>query len=285
MELKKDFVEKYEDYFDLKVFEKNIRKSVRVNSLKISVNEFKQLKLFDLERIPWCDEGFWTNEVNLGKFQEHEEGFYFVQGSVEMIPALVLNVKLHEHVLDMCASPGGKSSQMAAYMKNEGVLVCNDVNALKVNTLIKNLQRMGVKNNIVTQMKGWDVKGEFDKVLVDAPCSGTGVISKNPDVARMWNAKTGKRFSVDQKKLLKRALEVGKEVVYSTCSLEKEENEDVVEWALNNFDVKLGEVKINVKRGEILSDNKELKNCLRVWPSEKNVGFFVAKFLKGKINK
>jgi 16S rRNA C967 or C1407 C5-methylase (RsmB/RsmF family) len=157
-----------------------------------------------LAQIPWCKEGFWIEHekgrLDVGNTIEHNLGYYYVQESASMIPPIVLDPKPGEKVLDLCASPGSKASQIAQYMDNKGVLVANDVSGMRLAALGINLQRLGILNCVITQMKGERLKGiEFDKILVDAPCSGTGTIRKSIKTIRMWNPNTIKNIAGQQK--------------------------------------------------------------------------------------
>ena len=209
-----------------------------------------------------------------------------------MIPPIVLDPKPGEIVLDMCAAPGSKSSQIAALMKNKGVLIANDYQGIRLAPLGINLQRMGITNSIITLMEGRFFKNfNFDKILVDAPCSGTGTIRKSLKTLRIWNPDMVKRLAGTQRQLIETAfnnLKEGGTMVYSTCSLEPEEDEGVVDYLLDKHDnAKLEEIAINIKRSNSIlefGDNiysQEIKKCLRLWPQDNDTeGFFVAKIMK-----
>src|SRR3990167_9855374 len=189
MEFKEKFVKKYASLTDIDSFLefslKNIRKSIRVNTLKISVNELKKrLKDYKLTQIPWCKEGFFVEgpRTDLGNLKEHQLGYFYIQEAASMIPPIVLDPKPGEIILDIAASPGSKTTQIAQYMENKGILIANDYTYERMKPLSINLQRCGVTNSIITLMEGqWFKKSgiEFDRILVDAPCSGTGTIRKS----------------------------------------------------------------------------------------------------------
>ncbi|MBI4142047.1 RsmB/NOP family class I SAM-dependent RNA methyltransferase, partial [Candidatus Woesearchaeota archaeon] len=252
IEFKEKFIHRYSQLTDWNEFKKYscsfLRKSIRVNTLKISIAELKKRleKDWILEQIPWCPEGFWISHkkdrLDVGNTIEHVLGYYYVQEAASMIPPIVLNPKQNEIVLDMCAAPGSKTSQIAQYMNNEGVLVANDVKGLRLAPLGINIQRMGITNCIITLMKGEGFKELlFDKILLDAPCSGTGTIRKSLKTINIWNPDMVKRISTQQKRLITTAWKVlksGERLVYSTCSLEPEENEAMIDFLLkNNNDV------------------------------------------------
>lgn len=290
---KKRFLEKYSNYTDIEEFKeystKYLRKSIRVNTLKISVKKLKE-KLDDyrldykLEKIPWCKEGFFIEGKAIGNLKEHFLGYIYIQEAASMIPALILNPG-EELVLDMCAAPGSKTTQLAAIMKNNGLIVANDIEIKRIKALSLNLQRCGVLNTVITFMKGYNIKNKFDKILLDAPCSGTGIIRKSLHTLEIWNQNMLKKLSNDQKRLIINAFESLNDdgtLVYSTCSIDKEENEEVIEFLLEKYEnAKLENIDIEIKKSKMLSDSKEINKCLRIWPQDNNTsGFFVAKIRK-----
>ena len=302
---KPKFVERYSKLTNWEDF-KNIsltflRRSIRVNTLKISAKELKKRleKDWTLKEIPWCKEGFWIEHSkkerrDIGNLIEHSLGYFYTQEAASMIPPIVLNPKPDDVVLDIAASPGSKTTQIAQYMKNKGILIANDYTFERMKPLSINLQRCGITNTIVTLMEGqWFKKSgiEFDKVLVDAPCSGTGTIRKSLKTIGIWNPDMVRRLSITQKQLIETGFNLLKEdgiLVYSTCSLEPEENEDVVNFLLNKYEnAKLEEIKLNLKNSPAIVEfeNKEytdeIKKCLRIWPQDNDTeGFFVAKIRK-----
>ncbi len=302
VEFKEEFVKRYSKLTDFEVFKKYClsfpRRSVRVNTLKISVKEAKKRleKNWELEQIPWCNEGFWVKHkkgrLDIGNTKEHLLGYIYVQDAASMIPPLVLEPKENEFVLDMCASPGSKTTQIAALMKNKGVLIANDYKGMRIPPLSINLQRAGATNAIITLMEGRYFKNIlFDKILVDAPCSGTGTVRKSLKTLRIWNLNMIKRLCATQKQLIEtgfNALKPGGCLVYSTCSIEPEENEGVIDFLLDKYDnAKLEEIKIDIRKSKPVLEfedrkyNKEIKNILRIWPQDNDTeGFFVSKIKK-----
>lgn len=299
---KPKFIERYSKLTDWEKFKKCsltfLRRSIRVNTLKISIKELKEglQKTWALEQIPWCKEGFWIEHKqkerrDIGNLIEHTLGYFYTQEAASMIPPIILEPKPNEIVLDMSASPGSKTTQIAQYMQNKGILIANDYTIERMKPLSINLQRCGVTIAIITLMEGqWFKKSgiEFDKVLVDAPCSGTGTIRKSLKTLLIWNPDMVRRLSITQKQLIETGFNLLKEngtLVYSTCSLEPEENEDVVDFLLNKYEnAKLEEIKLNLKRSPAILEfenkkyNEEIKKCLRIWPQDNDTeGFFVAK--------
>jgi NOL1/NOP2/sun family putative RNA methylase len=303
LEWKKDFVERYSLLTDLDEFKKYslsfLDRCIRVNTIKIKVDELVRRLEKDwlLEPVPWCGEGFWIEHKgeekrrDVGNLIEHSLGYIYVQEAVSMIPPVVLNPKPGEIVLDMCASPGSKTTQLAAIMKNKGVLVANDFTGERLMPLGVNVRRCGLTNTIITLMKGQQIKTEFDRMLVDAPCSGTGTIRKSLKTLKVWNPYMVRRLAGIQKQLIDNAfrhLKSGGTMVYSTCTLEPEEDEGVVSFLLDKYEnAKTEEIKLDIKRGEPVTEfgnmkfNDQVDKCLRIWPQDNNTeGFFVAKIKK-----
>lgn len=230
--------------------QKPLRKSIRVNTLKISVAKFKQRaqeNSWNLEPIPWCEEGFWITESNhdtpLGNTAEHMAGLFYIQEASSMLPVSALfmqqDTSFHS-VLDMAAAPGSKTTQMAALMKNQGILVANEYAASRVKILHANIERCGIRNvalsNFDGQVFGGWLPEQFDAVLLDAPCSGEGTIRKDPDAMKNWSKAAIISIATTQKSLIEsafQALKVGGVLVYSTCTLSREENQDIC-WHLKN---------------------------------------------------
>ncbi|MBD3208839.1 RsmB/NOP family class I SAM-dependent RNA methyltransferase [Candidatus Woesearchaeota archaeon] len=310
--IKPAFKEHYEQLLGPACYEKfitysfaYIRKSIRANTLKISVKHLKERLRgrWELTPIPWCKEGFWIaykgdddqdERFDIGNLPEHALGYVYVQDAASMIPPVVLRPRPGDLVLDLCAAPGSKTSQMAAMMRNKGLIVANDLQASRLPALGINLQRVGASNVITTKMLGqrFGKKGiQFDKVLVDAPCSGTGTIRRSLKVLQMWSPKLVERLSHTQKKLIKAgydALKPGGVLVYSTCTQEPEENEGVISWLLGQEpSAELLDIGLDIKRSDAVSSfnrteyHEDVRKCLRIYPQDNNTeGFFVAKIKK-----
>ena len=305
IEFKPKFVERYSSLTDWEDFKRYslsfLRRAIRVNTLKISVEDLKN-RLQDewnLEQVPWCKEGFWIEHIkkerrDIGNLAEHSLGYFYTQEPASMIPPVVLQPKPHELVLDIAASPGSKTTQIAMYMQNQGILIANDYTIERMKPLSINLQRCGITNTIITLMQGQRFKKsglKFDRILVDAPCSGTGTIRKSLKTIGIWNPDMVKRLSITQKQLIEIGFELLKEngtLVYSTCSLEPHENEAVVDFLINKYkNAKLEEINLDIRRSnpvlEFENDkySDEIKKCLRIWPQDNDTeGFFVAKIKK-----
>src|SRR3989338_1560434 len=233
IEFKEKFIERYEKLTDFELFKKYslsfLRRSIRANTIKISIEELKKRleKNWALEQIPWCNEGFWIEHItkerrDIGNLIEHSLGYFYVQEAASMIPPIVLEPKENEIILDMAASPGSKTTQIASYMKNKGILIANDYQIERLKPLSINIQRCGITNCVITIMQGqWFKNFKFDKILLDAPCSGTGTIRKSLKTVGVWNPYMVKRLAGIQKQLIETAFKNLKEngvLVYSTCS-------------------------------------------------------------------
>ncbi|MCW1303677.1 MAG: RsmB/NOP family class I SAM-dependent RNA methyltransferase [Candidatus Parvarchaeota archaeon] len=272
--------------------------TIRVNTIKISKNELlrKLGARYTLEPIPWYADAFIVRDgFSLGNTLEHVLGYFYIQEAASMIPPLILAPKENEWVLDLCAAPGSKATQIAQLMRNTGLLIANDVRIDRIKPLVANLQRCGVTNCIVTMMDGnlfREVRLSFDKVLVDAPCSSEGAIRKDFKIAKMWNPKMILKLSRLQKKLIATGfmrLKEGGRLVYSTCTLAPEENEEVVDFLLKKYEnaeiEKIGLKGLKFREGIVEWKGKryddEVRHCMRIYPQDNDTeGFFVASIIK-----
>jgi len=280
--------------------------TIRCNTLKISVSELKERLIgygwkirqpFDqFPEIIIIDCELKPGE--LGKSKEHLLGYYYVQEISSMLPMLVLQPRAGEIILDLCASPGSKTTQAAAMMENKGTIFANEVSMGRVGILNSNLERCGVMNTVVTRKEGVAFCNKllknspirFDKILVDAPCSGEGTLRKSPKTFLMWNKHMIKKISSTQRRLAEAAvplLKVGGEMIYSTCTLSPEENEAIVNHLIEKYDVEIETIDLPLKFRQGICEwegntyNKEVKKCLRLYPQDNNTdGFFVAKIIK-----
>ena len=217
---------------------------LRVNSLKISAEEFKNLSLWELSMIPWCKTGFYLSEDAAAdppsKNPYYYAGAYYLQEPSAMLPAAALPVKPGDRVLDLCAAPGGKSTALAEKLRGEGVLVCNDISATRAKALIKNLELFGVTNAVVTaetpEKLAGVFAGYFDKILIDAPCSGEGMFRKSAAMVSDWTPEKPKEYAAIQREILPHAIRMlcpGGMLLYSTCTYSPEEDEEMVQFILD----------------------------------------------------
>lgn len=274
--MKKLLGAEYDEYIES--YEKNRAQGIRVNTLKIDIEDFTKICPFELKApIPWEERGFYIEEEKPGKYPYHAAGLYYVQEPSAMAVAAALGIKKGDRVLDLCAAPGGKSTQAAAYLYGEGVLVANEIEPKRARILSENIERCGIKNAIVTNNSPDELvkyfNGHFDKIIVDAPCSGEGMFKKEEAAIEEWSQENVIRCSIRQKNILKAAekmLRPGGYIIYSTCTFSLEENEMVIEEFLdshNNFNI----VEIDKKHGFSngfyeLVGNTELKKSIRLFP-------------------
>jgi len=268
------------------------RQCIRTNTLKIDADELrKRLKErgWKLEEVPWYKNAFFVEaEEQISKTLEYFLGYYFIQDASSLVPPLVLNPSSSDAVLDLCAAPGSKTTFMAELMKNKGLIVAVDVETKRLKALAFNLQKMGITNTIVFRHDGRKVlKGmEFDKILVDAPCTGSGTTNMF-----FWSNKALARLSKLQKALLESACKMLKEggfIVYSTCSINPEENEAIIDYAVTQLNLKVEKVRVpGLKYREGLTEYagisfvEEVKNCIRLYPFDNQTeGFFICKLKK-----
>jgi len=233
---------KIEDFIDY--CQRPLRRSIRVNTLKISVNDFLSLVApyhWQLTPIPWCDAGFWIERhdetVPLGSTAEHLSGLFYIQEASSMLPVSALfyaEAQSPQAVLDVAAAPGSKTTQIAAKMNNAGIVIANEYSASRVKVLHANVTRCGIRDVALTHFDG-RVFGAalpemFDAVLLDAPCSGEGVVRKDPDALRNWSQASSDAIAQTQIELIESAfhtLKPGGTLVYSTCTLNPQENQHV----------------------------------------------------------
>jgi NOL1/NOP2/sun family putative RNA methylase len=290
---------------ELEIFLENsmkpLKESIRVNTLKISCDSLKNIlieKGWKIENIPWVDYGFWINysTEDIGQTLEHSLGYYYIQGAMSMLPVEILDPKPGELILDLCAAPGSKTTQISQKMQNKGIIVANDINIKRIKALSSNIQKCFAINVIISMRDGRFFfkffKNIFDKVLVDAPCSSTGIIRKSWKVAKKWNIKTIERLSKYQTQLLLSGFDCLKEggiLVYSTCSICPEENERCINNLLKlRNNAYLEEIKIkNVKYEKGITKwkneeyDKDISKCIRIYPHyNDSEGFFIAKIVK-----
>jgi NOL1/NOP2/sun family putative RNA methylase len=315
IELKEPFVERMESLLgkDFPKFLESLKEkpfnSIRVNELKISVSDLKKRleekgwkirqPFSDFPEIIIIESELEPGEI--GRTLEHLLGYYYVQEISSMLPVIALNPEENEKILDLCASPGSKTTQTAAYMNNTGLIIANELSFGRMKILSSNLERCGVTNAIITRKDGailcdrlFEKGFEFDKILLDAPCSGEGTLRNNPKTAMMWNAGGIRKMSFIQKRLISsvvKVLKVGGELVYSTCTFAPEEDEEVIDFALKKFPGQLKVEKISLPlkthEGILKWENKDysddVKLACRVYPFDNNTeGFFITKLRKVK---
>ncbi|MFC1686199.1 NOL1/NOP2/sun family putative RNA methylase [Nanoarchaeota archaeon] len=299
---------------DFSEFEKLIGEEpqsfIRCNTLKITPERlFKKLSkkwkvvqpYKEYPEIMIVDQDLLPGE--LGRALEHILGYYYIQEISSMMSGIALDPQPGEFVLDMCAAPGSKTTQIAARMENQGTIIANEMNLGRVKILSANLERCGVSNGIMTRRDGIALCArmaregfKFDRILVDAPCSGEGTLRSSPKNLVMWNPNVVKRLCGQQKNMVAFALKClkkGGTLVYSTCTHSPEENEGVVDFALKNFPIKVESISLplkcreGVKTWEGAEYSKEIEKVCRIYPQDNDSeGFFVSKMtLIGDVEK
>ncbi len=276
----------------LETNERPLLPSIRVNTLKISASDLRkrlEKKGNELEPIEWVPYGF--NVVkegsNLGSSHEFLQGYYYLQNVASMLSAIILDPKPNDTIIDMCAAPGSKSTHLAQLMGNEGTLILIDKNQNRIPALEVNLRRMGIINSFVLNMDAVNLSElniKVEKILLDAPCTGEGLIRQDPDRKRSKKMRDIEKLALIQKKLLKSgliALKTGGKLLYCTCSIAPEENELVINDVLNelnNFAI----IEISEKYGvngltEVFGTylREDLKFSQRLYPYiHDTIGFY-----------
>ncbi len=280
--------DEFNDY--LESFNERRYCGLRANTLKISPNELKNMVDWQLEPVKWCDCGFYYNEeIRPAKHPFYNAGLYYIQEPSAMSTGASLPVEPGDRVLDLCAAPGGKSTQAAAKLKGQGVIVSNDISASRCKALLKNIELCGVKNAVITnetpEKLAGRFEGYFNKIIVDAPCSGEGMFRKDEGAVRSWEEHKSEMCCDLQRDILKNAakmLTTGGIIAYSTCTFAPEEDEGMIwEFLSDHEDFELLEVDkslgFDYGRPEWTEGgSEELKKCGRLWPHKiKGEGHFL----------
>ena len=271
--------------------------TLRVNRIKYNISDI--MKYLDndgieYERIPWYSDALVIKNANENKLQQldiYKNGYIYIQSLSSMLPTIILNPKEGEKVLDLTAAPGSKTTQLAAIMNNKGYILANEIDKIRMDRLKYNINLQGASIAKVENKDGIIIGNEypefFDKVLLDTPCSGEGrFLVDDVKTYKNWSIYQVEELVKVQKRLFEsaiKALKTGGEMVYSTCTLNKRENEEILSWAIEKFEIELLDIdiKINDSIGGISKGyNKQLKKALRIIPNKYQEGFFMAKILK-----
>jgi NOL1/NOP2/sun family putative RNA methylase len=275
--------------------EKELKKVIRLNSLRcafpqiIKLLENKGITLADIEGLPEAKEVL-KSSIPIGATPEYLNGYYMLQGKNSMYPPRILEPKNGELIGDFAAAPGGKTTHLAQLMDNDGTIIASEISANRCRILRSNLARMGVKNAIVVNKDSRNISSlglEFDKVLLDAPCSGSGIIVSDKSRKKTKSLDDIMNYHTNQVSLLSEAIKTikpGGELVYCTCSLEPEENELVISEILKQDKVKLAKINLKGDSGitnfEEYEINPQLSKAKRLYPHKtKGEGFFIAKLV------
>ncbi|MGB9853676.1 MAG: RsmB/NOP family class I SAM-dependent RNA methyltransferase [Candidatus Bathyarchaeales archaeon] len=268
------------------------KQAIRINTVNVKgFNLVERLESlgFKLEKIPFLQNGYWitASEFSAGATTEYLLGYYSIQEAAAQIPATLFTDLKGKTVLDACAAPGGKTVQLADLMENTGAIIALDINKRRLNALANQLERCKIKNTVVYQLdarKASKLGLKFNRILLDVPCSGNFATDKQwfkrrtmADVER--NARLQREILAETAKIL---ADDG-ELVYATCSLEPEENELNIDWAVKNLQLTVAEINCHGEEAPTKIFRKQLENsishCRRIWPGETQ-GFFLCKLTK-----
>ena len=271
--------------------------TLRVNTLKYNIQDlmryFREINI-KFERVNFYNDALIiknANEKEIQKLEIYEKGYIYLQSLSSMVPPIVLEAKENESILDMASAPGSKTTQISAMMKNTGHIVANELDKIRCERLKFNVENQGATNTEIINGYGEKLGDKypenFDRVLLDTPCSGEGrFIAEIPGTYRNWSVRTVKELSKIQKKLIKsgyNALKPGGIMVYSTCTLNLEENENILKWALENLNLKMMDINLDIKGaipGDSLDTKLRIEKAIKILPTKETEGFFVAKLKK-----
>jgi len=237
-----------------------------------------------LEKVPWYEHAYFVDET----FEDKKDTFIF--DPLSLVPCLALEPKKTDKILDMCAAPGTKTFILSFLTDNEAHIVANDISRNRIRRLRHVVNKFSISAEI-RNLSGRKIAGKFNKILLDAPCSGEGMVNKKEKLFEHWSEKRIRLLSKKQKKLLVHAFELLERdgtLVYSTCTLAPEENEEVVDFLLSRHsDAKMDNINLNVKHADGLTawegrdHDERLRTCIRIYPQHNGMaGFFVAKIRK-----
>ena len=268
---------------------------LRVNTAKISVEDFLKIAPWPLEPVPWIHNGFYYDGDNIqpSKHPYYFAGLYYLQEPSAMTPASCLPVTPGENVLDLCAAPGGKATALGAMLNGSGLLVANDISSSRTRALLRNVELFGITNAFVTNETPAHLKDRFPeffhKILLDAPCSGEGMFRKEEALARDWTPEKSDELSVLQKELILQAADMlrpGGQLLYSTCTFAPNEDEEVISYLLENRpDMELLELPTYEGFAPGIpawgNGNSALSRCVHLFPHKmQGEGHFMALFRK-----
>lgn len=288
-EMKRILGEEYEEY--RRSLEDNRKLGLRVNTAKISTGEFERIAPFPVKKIPFVENGYYyDSDVQPAKHPYYFAGLYYLQDPSAMTPASRLPVSEGDVVLDLCAAPGGKATELAAKLHGTGLLIANDISSKRAKALLKNIELFGVENSFIVTEYPKKLQeyfsGFFDKILIDAPCSGEGMFRKEPSMIKAWEQNGPEFYAKLQEEILEQALPMlkpGGMLLYSTCTFSPLEDEGSVEKILEmNPDMELVDMEgyegFAKGRPDLIgSDREELTKCVRIFPHKlEGEGHFLA---------
>ena len=272
----------------LQSYEDNVKKGLRLNRKKISPDAWKQIDPFACTPVPWIDNGFFYGaDAAPSRHPYYYAGLYYLQEASAMTPANRIPVAPDSKVLDLCSAPGGRATEILSRLSDDGLLVANDISATRAKGLLKNIELFGGTRAIVTSADPDSLAaafdGYFDRILVDAPCSGEGMFRKNPGMVADWETYGPAYYAQMQRSILPAAcamLKPGGILMYSTCTFSAMEDEENVEWLLREFP-ELSLMEIQPYEGFMQGLTQETKPCVRIFPHKMpGEGHFMAMFQK-----
>ena len=271
--------------------DREVYNGMRTNTLKSSPEALAEARGLDADRVPWCPEAFYTKAGDqASRHPYYYAGLYYLQEPSAMLPAATLPVQPGDRVLDLCAAPGGKSTQLLCRLQGKGLLVSNDISPSRAKALLKNLELFGGRNYVITTEAPHKLKerfgGFFTKILVDAPCSGEGMFHKEPQIVRNWEQYGNAYYAALQKEILEHAaamLAPGGQLLYSTCTFAPMEDEQTIQDFLDahpDFHLSWIPQQEGFDHGHpewIEKGDPSLTNCVRLWPHRvRGEGHFAA---------
>ena len=266
----------------LKSFDEERLYGLRVNTAKVTPEAFPELVSWDLKPVPWIPNGFYYEGTERpAKDPYYYAGLYYLQEPSAMTPAMLLPVKPGDRVLDLCGAPGGKSTELGVKLAGKGVLISNDISNSRAKALLKNLELWGISNICVTSEtpdKLADVFGPwFDKILIDAPCSGEGMFRKDDDMVKSYEERGPEYYSEIQKEITDQAVRMlapGGLLLYSTCTFSRCEDEEIICHILENHQ-EMELIRLPLFEGA--SGGIGLDGCIRLFPHKiKGEGHFIS---------
>ena len=292
-EMKRILGEEYPAY--LASMEDTRKYGLRVNTAKISVEDFLKISPFELTPIPYVDNGFYYDpEVAPAKHPYYFAGLYYLQDPSAMTTASRLPVEEGDVVLDLCAAPGGKATELAAKLHGTGLLIANDISSKRAKALLKNIELFGVENSFIVTEYPQKLQeyftGFFDKILIDAPCSGEGMFRKEPSMVKAWEQNGPEFYAKLQEEILRQALPMlkpGGYLLYSTCTFSPLEDEGTVDKILSmddSMEIVPMQGYVGFSKGNpawVDSSRSEIEDCIRIFPHKLDgEGHFLALFHK-----
>jgi len=251
-------------------------RGIRINRLKVNPDDDEKILRSlgsTMENVPWCKSGYYANDKISGNSPYFHAGVFYMQEPSAMLPAEVLASKPGERILDLCAAPGGKATRIAEGMNGQGIFIANDISYDRTKALLRNIERLGIENAVILSESPERLAVRFpqyfDKILIDAPCSGEGMFRRDPSATKSWeNYGTSKTTSM-QRDILDRAdamLRPGGSIVYSTCTFSREEDEGMIEWFIDKYKQYRVIASGNIKGVSVDSSLGQTQGSMRIWP-------------------